>query len=136
MGELDDRWHRNFNASQNRLGLKERAVAFLGGKCAICGYDKCPSAFDFHHLDSSEKDFEISAKMTWDAALEAELQKCALLCSNCHREVHAGWHPSYLTLDEGNEPDFDEVHDEAERRAEERYEASRERDGRMLMAGD
>lgn len=95
MGELDERWHRNFDASRKRLHLKERAVAFLGGKCSICGYDKCPSAFDFHHLDSFTKDFTISEKASWDA-IEPELKKCVLLCSNCHREVHAGWHPQYL----------------------------------------
>lgn len=102
MGDLDDRWHRNFDAAQKRLDLKERAVAFLGGKCTLCPYDKCPAAFDFHHLDAAEKDFEISAKTVWDEALEAELRKCVLLCSNCHREVHAGWHPQYLLTEDDN----------------------------------
>lgn len=105
MNELDERWHRNFEATQKRLQLKERAVAFLGGKCLICGYDKCPTAFDFHHLDSSTKDFTISDKATWDASFEAELRKCVLLCANCHREVHAGWHPQYLLPDDDNSPD-------------------------------
>lgn len=106
MSELDDRWHRNYEAAQKRLQLKERAVAFLGGRCVICGYDKCPTAFDFHHLDSSTKDFTISAKATWDDSFEAELRKCVLLCANCHREVHAGWHPQYLvTEDDDNSRD-------------------------------
>lgn len=83
-----------------RLVLKEQAIAFLGGKCQICGYDKCPAALDFHHVDGREKDFEISGRMAWSKALEEELAKCTLLCSNCHREVHAGWHPGYITLEE------------------------------------
>ena len=107
MGELDDRWQRNFEASQKRLRLKEQAVAFLGGECAICGYSKCPAAFDFHHPDSSSKDFSISEKSSWDATFEAELRKCVLLCTNCHREVHAGWHPRYLLDDSHNGPDDD-----------------------------
>ncbi len=95
-----DRWQRNFEASQHRLGLKERAIAHLGGKCVVCGYDRCPSAFDFHHVDSEAKDFSISEKTSW-AAILPELEKCVLVCSNCHREIHAGWHPVYLNLDEG-----------------------------------
>jgi hypothetical protein len=96
---LDYRWEQNQKAAARRLALKERAIAFLGGKCEICGYDKCPAGFDFHHLDDSEKDFDVSSKESW-AAIEPELRKCALLCATCHREVHAGWHPSYLTLEE------------------------------------
>jgi predicted HNH restriction endonuclease len=97
---LDERWQRNFEAFSKRLELKARAIAHLGGQCVLCGYDKCPSALDFHHLDPMEKDFVISAKTTWEA-IEPELKKCALVCANCHREVHAGWHPRLLMLDEG-----------------------------------
>lgn len=97
---LDERWQRNFEAAGKRADLKERAVAHLGGRCTVCGYDKCPSAFDFHHIDPDEKDFVISSKTSWEA-IEPELKKCVLLCANCHREVHAGWHPRLLNLDEG-----------------------------------
>lgn len=93
--QLDERWHRNMEAASRRLALKERAVAFLGGKCVICGYDRCLAALDFHHQDGRDKDFAISSKTSWKA-IEPELRKCDLLCANCHREVHAGWHPSYL----------------------------------------
>lgn len=99
-------------ASQRRLALKERAIAFLGGKCQICGYDKCPAAFDFHHPDPRVKDFVISSKMSWEA-IEPELKKCILLCATCHREVGAGWHPGYVVDEDDdrggdlNEPDED-----------------------------
>lgn len=114
MSALDDKWQRNFEAATRRLELKERAVAYKGGKCEICGYSRCPEAFDLHHTNPAEKDFAISARMTTWEAVEPELKKCALLCANCHREVHAGWHPQYLTLDEGRgDPgenfDLDEV---------------------------
>jgi predicted HNH restriction endonuclease len=95
--KLDNLWVINTEASQRRLALKERAIAYLGGKCQICGYDKCPSAFDFHHVGA--KDFNISAKSSW-AVILPELRRCTLLCSNCHREVHSGWHPSYLKLED------------------------------------
>lgn len=91
--QLDARWHRNFQATQLRLFLKEQAVAYLGGSCKICGYDKCVSALDFHHRDPRQKDFVISGKMSW-AVIEPELDKCVLLCATCHREVHAGLHPA------------------------------------------
>jgi len=98
---LDERWQRNQEASARRLALKERAIAHLGGKCQQCGYNTCAAAFDFHHLDDNEKEFDISSKQSW-AAIEVELAKCVLLCANCHREAHAGWHPDLLTLEESN----------------------------------
>ena len=75
-----------------RQRQKLRAVAYKGGKCIICGYDRCPAALVFHHTDPSTKGFGISKGGTtrsWDRVKE-ELQKCVLLCSNCHLEVHAG----------------------------------------------
>lgn len=92
--ELDDRWTRNFNATQLRTWLKEQAVAYLGGKCRGCGYHKCLAALDFHHRDPREKDFEISSKMSWES-IEPELRKVVLLCKNCHAETHAGLHPQF-----------------------------------------
>jgi hypothetical protein len=91
-----------FEAAERRRQLRVRAVEYKGGCCEICKYASCPEAMDFHHLDSLSKDFTISSKMTsWEAILP-ELEKCVLLCSRCHREVHAGYHPSYLTS-----PDMD-----------------------------
>lgn len=100
--ELDERWARNYNASQKRLWLKERAVAHLGGRCQICGYNKCLASLDFHHRDPKQKDFEISQKLSW-SALKSELQKVALLCANCHREVHAGLHPQLLNASDADD---------------------------------
>ncbi len=57
---------------------------------------------DFHHPDALEKDFSISSKITSFAAIEAELRKCVLLCSRCHREVHDGLHANYIIdVDDG-----------------------------------
>ena len=72
-----------------QLKMKQRAIDYLGGKCAVCGYDKCNDALDFHHIDSTSKEFNISTSfnMSW-GVLKNELDKCKLLCSNCHRELH------------------------------------------------
>jgi len=74
-----------------RKRRKKYIVDSLGGACGICGYDKCSAAFDIHHIDESEKSFDISGKMSkkW-SELVAELRKCVLLCANCHRELHHG----------------------------------------------
>lgn len=69
--------------------LKQWAVDLLGGKCCICGYNKCLWALDFHHTDPTQKDFSISSKKM-KSEIEKELKKCRLVCRNCHSEVHAG----------------------------------------------
>ncbi len=74
-------------------------MAYKGGKCVICGYDACESAFDFHHVDALEKDFNISDRMTSFEAIRSELDKTVLVCCRCHREIHDGLHPGYLELD-------------------------------------
>ena len=73
-----------------REKLKKEAIEYLGGKCQICGYDKCIAVLDFHHKDPKEKSFALN-KMSMhskDKIIE-ELNKCILLCANCHRELHA-----------------------------------------------
>ena len=62
-----------------------------GGKCVRCGYNNCMAALEFHHLDPNEKDFSLSdrdLKLDW-VLIKQELDKCILLCANCHRETHA-----------------------------------------------
>lgn len=74
-----------------RKDYKQIAVTSKGGKCIVCGYNKCNAALDFHHVDPSTKDPDISKMRNWSAARKrSEIDKCVLLCANCHREVHAG----------------------------------------------
>lgn len=78
--------------AKRRIKIRSLAVEYKGGKCELCGYNKCIQALDFHHLDSSKKDFGISAKgytRSWEK-VKLELDKCILICANCHREVHEG----------------------------------------------
>ncbi len=67
------------------------AVEYKGGKCEICGYNRCLDALEFHHNNLTGKKFGISAKgytRSWDT-VKNELDKCMLICANCHRELHA-----------------------------------------------
>lgn len=75
-----------------RQRQKERAVEHMGGCCFICGYKKHHNALEFHHQDSEEKDFNLALGgycRSWERVLK-ELEKCIMVCSNCHREIHAG----------------------------------------------
>jgi 5-methylcytosine-specific restriction endonuclease McrA len=76
---------------RRREKIKQMAVEYKGGKCEKCGYNKYIGALEFHHING-EKDFGIGAKgytRSWEKVKE-ELDKCELLCSNCHKEEHAG----------------------------------------------
>jgi len=77
---------------KRRKKLKQMAVDYLGSCCQLCGYNKTLSALDFHHKDPSQKDFGISANGTTRSfeKLKTELNKCLLVCANCHREIHSG----------------------------------------------
>lgn len=77
---------------KRRRVLKLKAIEYKGGKCQGegCGYSKCVDALEFHHLDPKEKDFSISntgVTRSWDK-IKIEIDKCLLLCANCHREAH------------------------------------------------
>ena len=68
---------------------KDLLIERFGGKCADCGgsFHKC--AYDFHHVNPLEKKFEIAPALdrNWNSILE-EVEKCVMLCSNCHRIRH------------------------------------------------
>jgi hypothetical protein len=92
----------NTNSYENQKlrGLKRKYEIILtrGGKCELCGYDKNITALEFHHKNPDEKEFQIDVRHFSNSSLETlqkELDKCILLCANCHREIH---HPD-LTLD-------------------------------------
>jgi hypothetical protein len=78
-----------FTKRHNKL-LKIKSIEYKGGVCNSCGYNKCIDALDFHHVNQSTKKFAIggSYNRNW-ASIKLELDKCELLCSNCHRERHS-----------------------------------------------
>ncbi|RTL03908.1 hypothetical protein EKK58_11700 [Candidatus Dependentiae bacterium] len=76
---------------KRREQLKLLAIEYKGGSCKHCGYSKCANALEFHHEDPTKKDFGIAQSgvtRSFDK-IKVELDKCILLCSNCHREEHA-----------------------------------------------
>lgn len=79
------------SVNKRRLKLRQLALEYKGGKCCICGYHTTYYALQFHHLDPDTKKFAVSDKPTgsW-IKLKRELDKCILVCSNCHAEIHAG----------------------------------------------
>ena len=87
--------HKDDNCSHaqavtiKRRAIKNMLIAYKGGKCERCGYNKTSRALEFHYLNPEEKDFEISKVLTRNIqSLKDEVDKCILLCSNCHAEIH------------------------------------------------
>jgi hypothetical protein len=78
--------------SERRRNVKRILVAEAGGCCAICGYEGCVAALQFHHLNPSTKLFSLATEGATRslARARAEAKKCVLLCANCHAEVEAG----------------------------------------------
>jgi len=76
---------------QRAKEIKQQGVDYLGGKCVRCGYDKYVGALQFHHINPAEKDIKKFAKFNSFTILKEELDKCILLCANCHAEEHANW---------------------------------------------
>jgi len=81
---------RTAQAVSSRQKRKQTLVGFFGGKCEVCDYDTCIGSLHFHHLDPKLKSFSLSRKNLSLETTLAEALKCALICSNCHGEVHAG----------------------------------------------
>lgn len=80
----------NKNATSRQQEVKRMAVNAKGGKCHYCGYNKYLGALEFHHIDPKTKDPKWSSmKSKSFEAIQIELDKCLLVCANCHREVHA-----------------------------------------------
>jgi 5-methylcytosine-specific restriction endonuclease McrA len=78
--------------SRRRKKLREMARDYKGGSCMICGYKNCQRSLSFHHLNPKEKDFDLSSRgltRSWER-IKKEIDKCVLLCANCHMEVHDG----------------------------------------------
>lgn len=71
------------------LRIKDNLVAYKGGKCELCGYDKYAQVLEFHHINPEDKLFNIAQHYNIAySKLVLEVDKCILLCANCHREQH------------------------------------------------
>ncbi|MAH42137.1 hypothetical protein CL614_00160 [archaeon] len=91
-------WHQK-NKERRNAENKKRREEFRewyfslkrGKKCEICGYDKHFSALDFHHKNAELKESSIAdliTKTTNKQKILEEVEKCIIVCANCHRELH------------------------------------------------
>jgi hypothetical protein len=74
---------------KNCLAVKRRALDYKGSACSICGYSRNPAALHFHHEET--KAFDISAVIAKGFSFDEirpELDRCVLVCANCHTEIH------------------------------------------------
>lgn len=82
------------NQKKRGWDRKRKFVEMKGGKCEMCGYSKSLRALTFHHIIPSNKSFPLDIRNlsnhTYQLCLD-ELDKCDLLCFNCHMEIHDEW---------------------------------------------
>lgn len=85
----------NDQVLERQRAFKNKCVQYKGGKCEFCGYSKSITALEFHHIDPKQKDFNFSQFRLYGRqkrdvlpVVINELDKCILLCANCHREEH------------------------------------------------
>ena len=87
VGRYKENPKRNIeNVTARRKALKQRAIEYKGSKCHLCEYSKCNDVLEFHHIDPLTKLFGLSISnlnKSW-IKIKAELDKCVLLCANCH----------------------------------------------------
>lgn len=76
--------------SEQRKQRWEYIIQIKGGGCQRCGVSYHYSVYDLHHREPDKKEFSIGSdicNISMEALLE-EVEKCDLLCSNCHRLTH------------------------------------------------
>lgn len=81
-------WYKN-----TRIKIKQLAMDYLGNKCKLCGVDNLHMAcYCFHHRNKKDKKCSIGSLLitpNFDK-IKKELDKCDLLCANCHALLHWG----------------------------------------------
>lgn len=78
------------NTMAEEYKIKDAAIGYCGGKCIVCDLQGDRRIFDFHHFHPEHKDFNISHhKSRSFQTMIKELDKCWLVCTNCHQEIHS-----------------------------------------------
>ncbi len=78
---------------QNKSNRKKKflLVQYKGGRCEVCGYNRCMAALDFHHIEPTQKDPDWKKMRKWALErIKKEIDQCSLVCRNCHSEIHYG----------------------------------------------
>lgn len=85
-------WNEKLKAKKREF--KEEIVAFRGGACERCGQVLPAYCYDFHHVDENTKLYTIANLMAYSISdtirtkVYEEMEKCVMVCSNCHRIIH------------------------------------------------
>lgn len=101
--EYKTRWNKNYYKNNKVLEKKrifvrrKEIAAWLSDyksrlKCISCN-EKTTVCLDFHHIDDKNKDRSLALAIKWGWGKDRimrEINKCKVLCSNCHRKLHAG----------------------------------------------
>jgi hypothetical protein len=79
-----------YDQKRRRVTLyKKEFTNLLGGKCSICGYDKCIAALEFHHKAGNKENLiSVMFNAASKEKILKEVNKCILVCANCHRDIH------------------------------------------------
>ena len=81
-------------ASKEKIHLRNREYIRrrkeIDGDCCICGESRLP-CLDYHHKDPNDKVLRIAVMVKKHslASIDTEINKCMLVCANCHRIIHA-----------------------------------------------
>jgi hypothetical protein len=82
----------NQYCSDRWTNKKIESIIYKGSECMDCriSYPDEPYViFEFHHLNPKNKEFDWSKmRLKTNSAIKKELDKCVLLCSNCHKKRH------------------------------------------------
>jgi len=94
--EKNNKKYQKYECQKNKgMNRKLELIKIKGSKCKNCGYNKNLAALSFHHIDPKSKSFELDVRncsnSKWSSIL-LEVDKCDLLCANCHMEIH---HPQF-----------------------------------------
>ena len=75
-------------AKARRTARKLECVSYLGGSCSRCGYSRSAHALTFHHRNRDEKEYGVATILDYSPEnLRKELDRCELVCFNCHMEI-------------------------------------------------
>lgn len=88
-------WCRSCNSKgviKTQQNTKSKLVKLKGGSCQTCNFNEYDGALEFHHVDSTLKDDKLSKLIRSSLSKDIidEINKCVLVCSNCHKMIHAG----------------------------------------------
>ncbi len=83
------KYKRTVIRRKQTIAVKEYINTVKAGGCSLCGYSKCLSAIEFHHVGEGKR-FELSSVGSRSVEqIKREIGKCLIVCANCHREIHA-----------------------------------------------